>query len=90
VSQLLNTDAVQEAIGYPFTAKFLKDTLGVAPVKQEKRAMFWDRGQLPTICDRAAEFFSAQGDAIRKGGVTAKAAPASQAAIDFDDDDEEL
>lgn len=51
----INIVQIEAASGIPLTAAFVRDTLGIAPVSQEKRAMFWNINQWPQIVGALAQ-----------------------------------
>lgn len=52
----LNMTQVKEHFDLPLTAEFITTTLGVPPVREEKRAKFWNAGQIPEIAQALADY----------------------------------
>lgn len=46
----INVVQVQTALLLPITGQFIVDKLGVKPVRQDKRAMFWREEDFTNIC----------------------------------------
>jgi hypothetical protein len=58
----INIVQIQSALLVPITAQFIVDKLGVKPVEQEKRAMFWSDAQYLDICQRLIAHITARRD----------------------------
>jgi hypothetical protein len=82
---LINITQINAAIpGLGLTGAFIIDTLKVPPAKQEKRALFWNNTDWPTICGRLTEHVAkgATLDPTTFSGERTKAPAAASAAGD--------
>lgn len=87
----LNIVQIQSALLLPVTAAFIVDKLGIKPVEQVKRAVYWDAKDFTNICQgliqhitaaRNADFSKISADRPKK----AETAPAADDAGFFSDE----
>lgn len=71
-----NTADVQNALGIKITADYIVQTLGVAPVETDKRAMFWTKNQVVLIAATLGNKMTDLADQLDAGDHEIGKAPA--------------